>query len=390
MVRAVRIGDLHKAFGPTAVLRGLDLEVEGGSLTAILGQSGSGKTTLLRLIAGLERADRGVVALAGRVVDDGRHYVRPELRRVGYVPQDGSLFPHLTVEQNIGFGLSRPARRGELVPSLLDRVGLGGMGDRYPHQLSGGQQQRVALARALAIEPLLLVLDEPFSALDPSLRSSVREEVRGILAETGITTVLVTHDQEEALSVADQVAVLRDGVVAQVGTPQLLYTDPIDLAMARFLGDSNLVEGTVQGERVRTALGTLALRRGRNHVPPSAGPVLVLVRPEQIQISTTPGAPGVAGRVLHAAFHGHDSVLTVASEALDLRGPIRVRVQGGSAWTPDALVTLSASGEAQAWPRPAAEVDGAGSESPPEVTWGRPVGAPGPGAGSGPEQTGPS
>ncbi|MGP8248488.1 MAG: ABC transporter ATP-binding protein, partial [Candidatus Dormibacteria bacterium] len=237
----VSISNLHKAFGETAVLRGLGLEAEAGSLTAILGPSGSGKTTLLRLIAGLERADRGRITLAGQVVDDGHNYIRPEGRRVGYVPQDGSLFPHLTVEQNVGFGLSRKARRGDRVTSLLKMVGLGRMGRRYPHQLSGGQQQRVALARALAIDPQLVLLDEPFSALDPTLRAAVREEVRGILAETGMTTLLVTHDQEEALSIADQVAVLRDGVVAQFGTPHQLYHDPIDLDMARFLGDANLV-----------------------------------------------------------------------------------------------------------------------------------------------------
>ncbi|MGA8428144.1 MAG: ABC transporter ATP-binding protein, partial [Candidatus Dormiibacterota bacterium] len=231
---AVKISDLHKAFGETAVLRGLALEAAPGSLTAILGPSGSGKTTLLRLIAGLERADRGQISLAGQVVDDGHNYVRPEGRRVGYVPQDGSLFPHLTVEQNVGFGLARKARRGDRVAALLKMVGLGRMGRRYPHQLSGGQQQRVALARALAIDPQLVLLDEPFSGLDPSLRAAVREEVRGILAATGITTLLVTHDQEEALSIADQVAVLRDGVVAQFATPDQLYHDPVDLEMARF------------------------------------------------------------------------------------------------------------------------------------------------------------
>lgn len=347
---AIRIYDLHKAFRQTAVLRGLDLEVATGSLTAILGQSGSGKTTLLRVIAGLERADRGEVGLAGRVVDDGRRYVRPERRRVGYVPQDGSLFPHLTVEQNAGFGLSRAARRGDRVASLLEMVGLGGLGGRYPHELSGGQQQRVALARALAIDPQLLLLDEPFSSLDPSLRASVREEVRGILAKTGITTVLVTHDQEEALSVADQLAVLRDGVVAQFGTPEELYNDPVDLEMARFLGDSNLVEGTVDGQLVRTALGALLVRPGRNHNVPLSGPALVLVRPEQIAISAVRGAHGVPGRVVHAAFHGHDSVLEVCSDAPQLKGVIRVRVQGASLLGENALVTLSATGEAQAWP----------------------------------------
>ena len=351
-MNAISIAALHKAFRDTAVLKGLDLEVGQGSLTAILGPSGSGKTTLLRLIAGLERADRGQVSLAGQVVDDGRRYVRPEGRRVGYVPQDGSLFPHLTVDQNVGFGLSRAARRGTRVASLLQMVGLGGLGGRYPHELSGGQQQRVALARALAIDPQLLLLDEPFSALDPSLRASVREEVRGILSDTGVTTLLVTHDQEEALSVADQVAVLRDGVVAQFGTPQRLYTDPVDLEMARFLGDANLVDGTIEGQLVLTPLGALAVRPTRNAAALVGGPAVVLVRPEQIAISAA-GAAGAPGRVLHSEFHGHDSVVEVASETPQLPGIIRVRVQGASNLEPDARVTLSARGEAQAWPRPA-------------------------------------
>ncbi|HUY10499.1 MAG TPA: ABC transporter ATP-binding protein [Candidatus Dormibacteraeota bacterium] len=350
---AITITGLHKAFRDTAVLRGLDLEIERGSLAAILGPSGSGKTTLLRVIAGLDRADRGQVSLAGEVVDNGRHFVRPERRRVGYVPQEASLFPHLTVEQNVGFGITRPARRGARVSGLLEMVGLGGLGGRYPHELSGGQQQRVALARALAIDPQLLLLDEPFSALDPSLRASVREEVRGILAATGITTLLVTHDQEEALSVADQVAVLRDGRVAQFGTPQQLYSDPIDVEMARFLGDANLVDGTVAGPMVQTPLGALMVRPSSRWAVPLSGAAVVLVRPEQIAISSAFGA-GAPGRVLHSEFHGHDSVIEVASETPLLRGVIRVRIQGSAKLEPDARVTLSASGEAQAWPMPSA------------------------------------
>jgi iron(III) transport system ATP-binding protein len=352
-VKAISIADLYKAFRDTAVLRSLDLEVERGSLTAILGPSGSGKTTLLRVIAGLERADLGRVSLAGEVVDDGRRFVRPESRRVGYVPQEASLFPHLTVDQNVGFGISRQARRGERVSGLLEMVGLAGLGGRYPHELSGGQQQRVALARALAIDPQLLLLDEPFSALDPSLRASVREEVRGILAETGITTVLVTHDQEEALSVADQVAVLRAGRVAQFGTPRQLYADPVDLEMARFLGDANLVDGNLEGKLVRTPLGVLSVRQPGYASGRLAGQVVVLLRPEQIVISPA-SAGGALGRVLHSEFHGHDSVVEVASETPLLQGVIRVRIQGLVDLAPDALVSLSASGEAQAWPTPEA------------------------------------
>lgn len=349
---AIAISDLHKSFRETAVLTGLDLTVQTGSLTAVLGPSGSGKTTLLRLIAGLERVDRGRIQLSGQVVDDGRHYIRPESRRVGYVPQDGSLFPHLTVQQNVGFGLSRSGRADGRVESLLKMVGLGGMGGRYPHQLSGGQQQRVALARALAIGPQLLLLDEPFSALDPSLRASVRAEVRSILAKTKITTLLVTHDQEEALSVADQVAVLRSGLVAQLGTPDQLYSDPVDLEMARFLGDANLVQGSLEGGLVRTPLGMLAVRQPLDGPAGISGPVTVLVRPEQISISVAPAAAGVPGRIVHSEFHGHDSLIAVASQAAQLPGIIRVRIPGASKLANDSPVTLSASGEARAWPSP--------------------------------------
>jgi iron(III) transport system ATP-binding protein len=227
------------------------------------------------------------------------------------------------------------------------------MGRRYPHQLSGGQQQRVALARALAIGPQLVLLDEPFSALDPSLRAAVREEVRGILAQTGITTLLVTHGQEEALSIADQVAVLRDGVVAQFGTPPQLYHYPIDLEMARFLGDANLVDGVVEGARVTTALGSLALRPAGDRPPAPTGPAVVLLRPEQIVLSSDQGAAGVRGRIVRSEFYGHDSVIDVVCDQLRLGGHLRVRVQGATRLKEGAHVAVSATGDAQAWAKTA-------------------------------------
>src|SRR5580692_5618650 len=223
---------LHKAFGDHPVLTGLDLEVPAGSLTAILGPSGSGKTTLLRVLAGFERGDAGTVTIGGSVVDGPDAHLAPERRQIGYVPQEGSLFPHLTVAANIGFGLPARQRKGPAIAELLDAVGLAGLGERYPHQLSGGQQQRVALARALAIRPRVVLLDEPFSSLDAGLRASVRGDVRAVLRERGTTAVLVTHDQDEALSFADRVAVLREGRIVQEGNPDEVYRQPADAGVA--------------------------------------------------------------------------------------------------------------------------------------------------------------
>ncbi len=225
-------------------------------------------------------------------------------------------------------------------------VGLNGLGDRFPHQLSGGQQQRVALARALAIDPELLLLDEPFSGLDPTLRAAVREEVRRILTETKKTTILVTHDQEEALATADQLALLRRGRVTQFGSPHALYADPVDLDTARFLGDANLVRGTLESGAVTTPLGQLRLRPGP---APRDGPVLALVRPEQIAISAT--APGAcSAQVVRTEFYGHDSLVELQAASDALPEVIRVRVQGPARFPLRSWVGLSASGQTPAWP----------------------------------------
>ena len=269
---------VHKSYGGHRVLRGVDLIIETGSLTAILGASGSGKTTLLRVLAGFERADAGNVTMGDRVVDDGHRHLAPERRRVGYVPQEGALFPHLSVAGNVAFGLDRAARRGGRVNELLELVGLADLGHRYPHQLSGGQQQRVALARALAINPTMVLLDEPFSSLDAALRASVRADVVTALRTAGATALLVTHDQDEALSMADRVAVLRDGVIAQIGAPQQLYDRPADVDLAGFLGEANVVPGRVHDGRIHTALGVLALQDG-SPSGSSALPDSPIVRP---------------------------------------------------------------------------------------------------------------
>ena len=215
--QGVRVTGLFKSFSSQPVLRGVDLDVPVGSFTAILGPSGSGKTTLLRILAGFDRMDAGSVVIGGQVMDDGRRFVRPQRRGIGYVPQEGALFPHLTVADNVGFGVPRSKRKG--MAHLVEMVGLTGLERRYPHQLSGGQQQRVALARALAIQPKVVLLDEPFSSLDASLRDGVRRDVAHILAEANATTILVTHDQDEALGLADQIAVLNEGSIVATADP---------------------------------------------------------------------------------------------------------------------------------------------------------------------------
>jgi iron(III) transport system ATP-binding protein len=366
------VTSLYKAFGDHPVLTGVDLEVPAGSLTAILGPSGSGKTTLLRVLAGFERADAGTVTLGGTVVDGPGAYVPPERRKIGYVPQEGSLFPHLTVAANIGFGLPARKRRGPATAELLDAVGLAGLGHRYPHQLSGGQQQRVALARALAIRPKIVLLDEPFASLDAHLRASVRADVQALLAETGITGVLVTHDQDEALSTADRVAVLRDGQIAQCDAPQDLYDRPADADIARFIGDANLLEGMLGTDTVDTILGRLPVEPGCLDSPGGGrpGPVTVLVRPEQVELhpggtspgraAGSPGTPGrggngeLAGRVVAYGYHGHDAVIHVRPEHDPGAPVIVVRTLGGSQLPPGSPVTLRARGPVLAWPDSAA------------------------------------
>ncbi|HXZ62441.1 MAG TPA: ABC transporter ATP-binding protein [Acidimicrobiales bacterium] len=344
-----------KSFGDLQVLDGVDLVVPAGSFTAILGASGSGKTTLLRLIAGFERLDRGSLLLGDQVVDDGhRVFVPSERRRIGYVPQEGALFPHLSVGRNVAFGLHRGPNRRARVMELLDMVGLSGLHRRYPHQLSGGQQQRVALARALATDPEIVLLDEPFSSLDASLRASVRNEVHDVLRQAGTTSVMVTHDQEEALSMADQVAVLRNGVVAQLGTPAGLYRHPRDLALARFLGEANVLDARVrvlgQGVVAETPLGALPVEGW----PPSGalgcpdGRARVLVRPEQLVVGDASSSPVVA-RVESSEYYGHDTVVRVRPEG-DRLPELVVRMTGGSPLEAGHRIGLAVRGPVVAWP----------------------------------------
>jgi iron(III) transport system ATP-binding protein len=347
-MRQVAVTGLYKAFGTHPVLAGVDLEVPAGSLTAILGPSGSGKTTLLRLMAGFDRTDAGTIKIGEVLVDGPGVHTPPERRRIGYVPQEGSLFPHLTVGANVGFGLAARERRGGKVASMLEAVGLGGFGKRYPHQLSGGQQQRVALARALAIEPAVVLLDEPFASLDAHLRASVRADVQEIFRRAGTTAVLVTHDQDEALSVADLVAALRDGKIAQCATPEDLYCRPADPELASFVGDANLLEGVLDGGVAKTLLGNLPLDPAAVTAA-GAGQVTVLIRPEQIELE--PSGDGVPGRVTAFGYHGHDAVVHVQPERDADGRTIMVRITSGPALPVGSPVSLRARGPVFAWRR---------------------------------------
>ena len=355
----LQITGLHKSFGATQVLEGLELSVPAGSLTAILGASGSGKTTLLRVLAGLLRADRGTIEIGGRIVDGRGEHVPAERRHVGYVPQEGALFPHLTVKANITFGLARRERRGG-ARELLETVGLTDLAGRYPHQLSGGQQQRVALARALAVRPEIVLLDEPFASLDAGLRANVREDVQAILRKTRTTTLLVTHDQDEALSTADQIAVLRDGQIAQCATPHDLYAKPIDQKMARFIGDANLVAGVMEDGFVRTWLGRLpAIWRGNADDLRDQRPATVLIRPEQIKMYPANGdgshltseGGALTARVVGIGYHGHDSLLNIQiDDAPDAGPPLIVRSLGHAHPPIGSKVRVSVKDTVLVWP----------------------------------------
>ncbi len=331
---------LGKSFLGRPVLAGIDLQVPSGSLLAILGASGGGKTTLLRLLCGFERADAGTIEVGGRrLVGRGLH-VPAHRRRIGYVAQDGALFPHLTVAANVLFGLPRAARRQRhRAEALLDAVGLSAaFAGRQPHELSGGEQQRVSLARALAPGPALVLLDEPFSALDAALREETRTGVAAALAAAGATAVLVTHDQAEALSMGHQVGVLRGGRMVQVATPRTLYRQPADAALARFIGDAVLLPGEASGDAVICALGTLPL------LARARGLVEVMIRPEQIRLAQD----GLQGMVERSGFDGRDGLVLIRLVGADAR--VSARVPGYAVPSCGSVVRLKVDGPVLAYP----------------------------------------
>jgi len=340
---AIRAAGIAKRFGDTDAVADAGVTVAPGELAALLGPSGSGKTTLLRVIAGFEVPDEGTVEVGGRAVVGPGTWVEPEHRRIGMVFQDGALFPHLTVARNVSFGGPREGRAEE----CLELVGLADRGGSYPHELSGGERQRVALARALAMDPEVVLLDEPFAALDATLRTSLREEVASILRRAGASALLVTHDQQEALSLADQVVLMRDGRVEQAGTPEAVYGRPANRWVAGFLGAAEVVPGTATGACADTELGRVVLDE------PAQGEVDVLVRPEAVVVVPVAeagegAAGGVAARVLSRSFYGHDQLLHVE---LGTGRRLRSRVAGTGSWQVGDDVLVRVVGPVHALPR---------------------------------------
>jgi iron(III) transport system ATP-binding protein len=307
MTAPIRLRGVSKSFGATHAVREVTLDIERGELMAVLGPSGCGKTTLLRLIAGFEVPDAGCVNVGESVVAGPGRLVPPERRRVGMVFQDYALFPHLSVEANVAFGLSRRPReeREALTRGTLELVGLQHKAGRHPGELSGGERQRVALARALAPEPELVLLDEPFSSLDATLRAGLRREVELILRDAEATALLVTHDQEEALSLADRLAVMREGRIVQVGPPEEVYGRPASRWAAQFVGEVNVLAGVARGDGVETELGRFDLRA------PASGTVHVAVRPEQFELSARHDGNA---EIVAREFRGHDVLYRLRHE----------------------------------------------------------------------------
>ncbi|WP_300013891.1 ABC transporter ATP-binding protein [Pseudonocardia sp.] len=320
-IAAIDAIDITRSFGTARAVDSATLTVGAGELVALVGPSGSGKTTLLRIIAGFERPDSGTVSIGGRLAAGDGAWTEPDQRRIGMVFQEGALFPHLTVADNLAFGRPRRGRAQE----CLELVGLSARGRAYPHELSGGERQRIALARALAADPEVILLDEPFAALDEGLRVGLREEVAAILRAAGASALLVTHNQQEAMSLADTVAVMRDGRIEQVGPPERVYAEPATRWVAEFLGDADVVPGTVRDGVVDSELGRFPAD------PALHGPVDVVLRPERVAVDDHPaesaGLP--VGRVLGRSFYGHDQLVH-----LELPSGLRVRSRtpGSASW----------------------------------------------------------
>lgn len=339
--RTLDVKSLNVSLAGHEVLTDVALRLPARTTTAVVGPSGSGKTTLLRSIAGFLQPSSGEILLDGSVITKQPVHRRP----IGLVSQDGALFPHMSVERNVAFGLdsaamSRSQRRAK-VGELLDLVSLPvSYGARRPDELSGGQRQRVALARALARAPQVILLDEPFSALDAGLRERTRKAVQKVLRATGTTALLVTHDQDEALSFADQVAVLTEGRIRQTGAPQDVYASPSDLETAQFLGEAVVLEAVISDGWASCVLGEIPLR-----FPAEEGPGRVMLRPEQLTL--VPAGRGVLGVVLDSDYFGHDTTVTVRVHGKD--EVLRVRQLNTPPPAPGETVGLDVDGPAMAY-----------------------------------------
>ena len=336
---AIRCKNITKRFGSVVAVNAVDLTVAPGEFLGLLGPSGCGKTTFLRLIAGFDVPDTGTIEIGDLRVVGPNRWILPERRRVGMVFQDYALFPHMTVADNVAYGVRKWPDQRERVGNALRLVGLVGLGGRMPHELSGGQQQRVALARALAPEPDVILMDEPFSNLDVALRARIRAETREILDRAGATVIFVTHDQEEALSLADRVAVMWDGSIAQVGAPEELYRYPASREVAEFVGGANFLYAQVADGHAECALGRFAVNGAAHN-----GDLDLMFRPEDIALTV---ANDGASRVVDATFYGHDSTVTIRLETGE---HIQVRLLGAPL-TPGTRVHCQVTAEPRTFSR---------------------------------------
>ncbi|MGE4294078.1 MAG: ABC transporter ATP-binding protein [Campylobacterales bacterium] len=312
----LRVENLQKQFckGTVCVANRITFEVKEGEIFTLLGESGCGKSTLLRMIAGFEHPDSGTIALEGKTVFDAQTLVPPEKRRVGMVFQNYALFPHMRVSENVAFGLKgqSAAQQKKRIDEVLSLTGLAGLSDRYPHELSGGQQQRVAIARALAPGAKLLLLDEPFSNLDYSLRLTMRQELRRMIKQSGASAIFVTHDQQDAFEISDRIAIMNGGAIEQIGTPKALYYTPQSRYVATFLGQCNLIEGRVEKGMIQTPIGAFDLPNPYEE----AQALTLLIRPEIAELSRA--APGLAAQVIESRFLGEHQEVRIRAGQTEL------------------------------------------------------------------------